>query len=407
MVACYSGSQQVAWEDESSWAEDVDTVTYALPLASPVDLSGITQMMLDSSRVTARRLAYSKGVLGPWSISFTCVSNLTGHGSTCAGAITATALARYLGNVLGGRDATLASGTTATGGTAAVPTLTAASGFPAGGMVRFGALGDTDGEGQFYRFTTHAANSLNLSMALAGAPQNGAVVYSPELVYPADSSCAMTGRRFRLLTADSQFVVHGCFPTSISFQGLGPGERPQVSVTWAGSWAEQIAGSFPTTPTADEFPWQPASAGGSFTLQDVGTTTHATYGVRAISIDYTLGMSPVMGGNGVNQYQVITGATRTRDSIMLNVTLDAQGADATPQWWDSWGANTSQHSDYSLHSADGTAVGFGFRNLCWMDKRPPQSSMNDRNTIPLTFRADLGSTTTSDLTLAPMILALA
>lgn len=407
MVACYSGSQQVAWEAESSWAEDVDTMTYAVPLAAPVDVSGITQQMLDASRVTSRRLAYSKGVLGPWSISFTLTSNLTGHGSTAAGAISATALARYLELVLGGRDTTLAAGTTATGGTTTVPTLTAASGFPAGGIVRFGSLGDGDGEGQFYAFSTHASNNLNLYHALAGAPAAAQVVYSPELVYPANSACSMTGTRFRILTADLQFVVHGCFPTSISFSGLEPGGHPQVSVTWSGSWAEPISGTFPTTPNADEFNWQPPSAGGSLFLQDLATTTRAVYGYRAFSVDYQLGISPVTGGNGVNQYQTITGATRTKDTIMVNVTLDGQGADATPQWWDSWGNNTSQHMMYTAHSADGTAFGLYFRNLCWMGNRPSQSSTNDRNTIPLSFRADNHSTTTSDLTLAPMVLALA
>lgn len=405
MVACFSGSQQVAFEDESSWAEDVDTMSYAVPISSPVEYSGITQQMLDAARMTSRRLAYSKGVLGPWDISFTLVSNLTGHGSTCAGAISATSLVRYLGGVFGGRDATLASGTTATGGTATIPTLTAASGFPAGGMVRFGALGDGDGEGQFYPFSTHSSNNLNLLLALAGAPVNGAVVYSPELVYPADSSCAMTGRRFRLLSNDMQFIVHGCFPTAVSLQGLGPNEHPQVSVTWRGSWAEPIAGSFPTTPNADEFNWQPASAGGSFILQDVGTTTRASYGLRAFSIGYTLGMSPVMGGSGVNQYQVITGATRTKDVIMWNATVDAQGADATPQFWDSWGNNTPQQASYTLSSADGTSLNFDARNMCWMGPRPSQSALNERNVINLQWRCDITSTTTSDLTLAPMRIA--
>lgn len=295
MVACYSGSQQVSWEDEASWAEDVDTMTYAVPLAAPVDIVGVTQQMLDGSRVTPRRLAYSKGVLGPWSISFTTTSNLTGHGSTCAGAITATALARYLGNlVLGGRDTTLAAGSTLTGGTTTVPTTTASGTFPAGGIARLGALGDTDGEGQFYAFSTHSTTNLNLLHAMAGAPVNGAVMYSPELVYPADSSCAMTGRRFRILTADLQLVIHGCFPTAVSFSGLGPGERPQVSVTWTGSWAEPAAGTFPTTPNADEFNWQPPSAGGSLFLQDLATTTRAVYGVRSFAMDYQLDRKSVV-----------------------------------------------------------------------------------------------------------------
>lgn len=407
MVACYSGSQRAAFDVESSWAENVTTFTYGMSLAAPVDLTGITQVMNDPSRVTTYRNAYSKGVLGNWAISFTTTHNLTGHGSTAAGAITATALARLLGIVLGGRDTTLAAGTTLTGGTTTAPTTTSSGTLPTMGMVRLGALGDGDGEGQFYAHNNHATTTLNLLVAMAGAPANGAVLYSPELVYPADSSCSQTGTRWRFMTNDLQFCVHGCFATGLSITGLSPGEKPTVSINWTGSWAQPISTTWPTTPAPDEFNWQAPSAGGSLFLNDVGTTTRATYGVRAFSIDYSLGMAPVMGGNGVNQYQVITGATRTKDTIMVNLTLDGQGADATPQWWDAWATNTNQHLLYTLHSADGTAVGFYFRNLCWFGNRPSQSSTNDRNTIPLTLRADVGSTTTNDLTLSPMLIGLA
>lgn len=406
MAAEFAGSQQMSFDTETNWAENVTTFTYEAPLAAPVDIAGIKQQMLDPGRVTSRRNAYSKGVLGTWDIAYSTTHNLTGHGSTCAGAISATALARLLGHVLGGRDTTLAAGTTVTGGTATVPTLTAASGFPAGGMVRFGSLGDGDGEGQFYAFSTHATNNLNLLHALAGAPVAAQVVYSPELVYPADSASTMTGMRHRFLTKDLQFIVHGVLPTGISFSGLEPGGHPQVTINWTGSWAQPISTTFPGT-EADAFNWQPPSAGGSLFLQDHGTTTRAVYGVRSFAINYTLGMSPVMGGNGVNQYQVITGATRTKDTIQVSLTLDGQGVDTTPQWWDSWLANTNQHLLYTLHSVDGTAVGFYFRLLHWAGARPSQMATNDRNTIPLTFQANNGTTTTSDLTLSSMLLAMA
>lgn len=408
MVACYSGSQQMSFDTESSWAENTTTFTYEAALAAPVDLSGITQQMLDPARVTSRRNAYSKGVLGPWNINYSTTHNLTGHGSTCAGAITATQQARLLGHVLGGRDTTLAAGTTITGGTASIPTLTAASGFPAGGMVRVGTLSDGDGDGQFYAFSTHGSSNLNLLGDLNGAPVAAQVVYSPEMVYPADSGCTMTGMRHRFMTADLQFAVHGVFPTGISFSGLEPGGHPQYTINWTGSWAQPISATFPGT-EADAFNWQTPSAGGSLFLQNHGTTTRtsATYGVRGFTLNYTLGMMPVMGGNGVNQYQTITGATRGKDTIQVSVVLDGQGVDTTPQWWDSWAANTNQHMLYTLHSADGTAVGFYFRLLHWAGARPSQSSTNDRNTIPLTFQANNGTTTTNDLTLSSMLLALA
>lgn len=406
-MTTYSGQQQLAFDTEAAWAENVTTFTYEAPLAAPIEISGVTQQMLDPERVTARRNEYSKGVLGPWNIAYSTTHNLTGHGSTCAGAITATAQARILGHVLGGRDTTLAAGTTATGGTATVPTLTAASGFPAGGMVRFGSLTDGDGEGQFIPFSTHASNNLNALLALDGAPAATQVVYSPELVYPADSGSTMTGMRHRIMSAGLQWAVHGVFPTGISFSGLGPGENPKYTINWTGSWAQPLAATFPGT-TPDQFNWQQPSAGGSLVIADHGATTRTRYGVRAFAINYTLGMIPVMGGNGVNQYQVITGATRAKDTIQVSLTVDnLQSATTTPTWWDKWFANTNQHLCYTLHSVDGTAVGFYFRLLHWTANRPSQTATNDRNTIPLVFQANNGSTTTSDLTLSSMLLAIA
>ena len=55
---------------------------------------------------------------------------------------------------------------------------------------------------------------------------------------------------------------------------------------------------------------------------------------------------------------------------------------------------------------DGTAVAFYFRNCSWFGDRPPQLAMSDRNVVRMQFRADVGTTTTSDLTLSPMLIAL-
>lgn len=418
MAAEYSGKQQLAFDTETNWAETSTTYTYAASLAAPIDPSGITQEMLDPSRVTSRRLAYSKGVKGLWKIGYSTTHNLTGHGSTCAGAITATAQARLLGHVLGGRDTTLASGTTYTGGSATAPTTASASGLPAGGMVRSGLFGDGKGDGQFHAFSTHAANTLNLltgtgTSATGGtsvAVANTDVLYSPELVFMADSGGAMSGMRHRLITSDLQFGSYGAFPTGCSFSGLGPGGRPQYTVSWTGSRAAPLdVGAMPQTPNADEFNWQPPSAGGSLFMAAVGTASRASacYQVRDFQVDFQLGMNPAVGGTGNDQYQSITGATRGKDTVMVTITVDAPGRDSTPQFWDDWATQTNQHMLYTLHSVDGTAVAFYFRNLTWFGDRPSQTSISDRNVITVRFRADISTTTTSDLTLSPMLIAIA
>ena len=405
MAACDSTLQTLAFEVESSWAEDVDTMTYGVTTNEPVDISGITQTMLPPERVVSRRLAGSKGIPGPFSISISFSCHLTGHGSTTSGATTLSDLYRLMGLALGGGAVVASAGTTLTGGTASVPTTTASGTFSAGGLCRIGALADTDGEGQFYAISTHSTTSLTLLNELAGAPQSGAVLYSADLAYPASSSCSLTGVRFRIQTADTQWVLHGCFPTAIGFSGLNPGEVPKVSFTWAASWAEPISTTFPTTPTADTFTPSPVAADGSCFFNTVGTSTRALLNLRQFSIDYSLGVTPVMGGSGVNGYQVITGATRTQDTCTVNLTVDAEGADTTPTWWDEWLSNPAKHLLYTLNSKVGQAVGFYFLNLCYTGNRPSQNALNGRNVVSASFLAYAGSTTTSDLTLAPIVIA--
>lgn len=424
MAVDYSGKQQLAFDTETSWAESSSTFTYAASLASPVDPSGITQEMLDPSRVTAYRNAYSKGVRGPWKISYSTTHNLTGHGSTCAGAISATAQARLLGHVLGGRDTTLASGTTYTGGTATAPTTTSSGTLPPGGMVRSGALADGRGGGQFHAVSTHSGTTLNLLTGTGtsvggdgGAPGGTSVavnaadiLYSPELVFMADSAQAMSGMRHRLLTGNLQWGTHGAFPTGISFSGLGPSGRPQYTINWTASRAAPLSvGALPQSPAADEFPWQTPSAGGSLFMANVGTASRANacYQVRDFSIDYQLAMNPAPGGAGIDQYQQFTGATRGKDTAIITITVDAADRTTTPAFWDAHATNTNQHILYTLHSVDGTAVSFYFRNCSWFGDRPPQTSASDRNVVRMQFRADVGTTTTSDLTLSPMLIAIA
>jgi hypothetical protein len=405
MVACDSTLQHLAWEAESSWGENVTTMTYGVRINAPVDVSGITQAMLAPERVETRRLAGSKGIPGLFTPSFSFSVYLTGHGTDTSGATTQTDLYRLIGAAIGGSAVAAAAGSTFTGGTVTVPTTTASGTFSAGGMMKAGGLADGTGNGQFYAIATHATTNMTLLNDLVSSSLNGVVLRSADLAYAADSSCSLTGHRFRIQTSDGQWVVHGCYPTAFGITGLNPGEVPKLTFTWAGSWAQPIATTFPTTPTADTFTPSPNAADGSCFFNTVGTTTRALISLRQFSVDYQLGVAPVMGGAGVSTYQAVTGATRTTDLITVNATVDAAGADATPTYWDEWLANTAKHLLYTLNSKDGQSVGLYFRNLCYTGNRPSQNETSGRNTIPLSFMAYAGSTTTSDLTLSPLVIA--
>lgn len=409
MVACDATLQTLAFEAESSWAEDVDTMTTAVQLCAPVSLSGITQEMLEPERVTARRLDSSKGTPGPFdnvTLQFECY--LTGHGSATTGATTINALYTLLGRVLGGSAVAAPSGDTFSGGTSNIPTTTTAAGsnqIGYGALIRGGAFGDGRGGGQFYKVSSHVGNNLVLLNNMASAPNNGDVLYSASIAYAASSACAITGTRFRVQTADLQFVLHGGFPTGLTFSGLGPGQVPKVGFTWKFSWPEPTSTTFPTTPTASEFSPSPNTADGSCFFHTNGTPTRALISLRDFSVEYNLAVMPVEGGIGANAYQTITGATRGRDTCFVNIVVDGEGVDTTPTYWDEWLANTAKHMVWTGNSKATQAVGMSFPQLVYAGARPSQSNTGGRNTIPARFRAIASTDTASDLTLAPIVIA--
>lgn len=418
MVACDASIQTLAFEAETAgsynatagtgWGEALSTMTYGVQLCSPVDFSGIGHDMIAPERVTGRRSEGSKGIVGPYSnLTISFESYLTGHGSATTDAVTLNGLYVLLGRVLGASSASSSSGTTlgAAPGTASVPITTASSTFFSGSAVRIGALGDTDGNGQFYAVSDHPSTTMNLLNAMDSAGVAGAVVYNAAIAYLADSACTMNGTRFRIQSADLQFVLHGGFPTSISFSGLNPGEVPKVSMTWQFSWAEPIAGTFPTTPNAEGFSPSANAADGSFHLQTFGTTTRALINVRQFGINYSLAVMPVMGGVGVNPFQVITGATRGRDKIAVSLVVDGEGADATPTYWDEWLTNPEKILVATLNSKATQAVGFICRRMVYTGKRPSQTNTGGRNTIALNFECIASTATGSDLTLSAFLIA--
>jgi len=395
----------ICYEAEASWAEDVATyATFRLPILGAVDASGLEHAKEPAGRVNQYRAAGQQHVLMTMGGSFSMELDLTGHGSTMVGSPSLEQIETFLGIVFGNAALSLATSQTATGGTAAVPTMSGATGVSAGGFVRIGALGDGDGNGQFYSVATHGSSNLTLDGALDGAPANGAVVYPVAQIYPSSSptSTSITGTRFLLQTANLQYECHGCYPTAVTFSGLNTGERPKISITWGVSWWEYSTATFPSAVTSDHFNPAPVAAG-SFNVQTIGTTTRNTRAIRNFSLDYTLGVVPLMAPGGVNAYQKIVGAVRIGDQIKISWTEDADAAGLTPVLPVYGTATNSKYIVYTLSTTDGSAVGFAFRKVCVSNVATQKA---DENINRLTITADCYSTdtTTSALTLAPMVM---
>jgi hypothetical protein len=396
------------WETESTWGENSGfSSPKRIPIISPIDFSGLNQDRMQASRVVQYRNAGTESIPGPTEGSFTFRTYITGHGSTTSGATAATDQGTLLGWIFGAVQVAAANGTTLTGGTAAAPTTTASGTFDAGSLCRIGAANDNRGNGQWAAIGTHVTTTLNLNTAIDGAPSNGDVLFSAEVISTLETSGSLTSAKFQAQTGDMQILMHGCYPQAVKISGTGNGELLQLEVTIGVSWWEPVADTFPTTTSVDTFTPSPNS-NGSFFFNAHGTATRAELAIRSMTIDYTLGVQPLRSPDGVKQYQTITSAKRVPDALSIEIVVDAEGADATPTYYDAWLTGGKFHALYSATTATGQAVGFYFPCLRYIGARPIQVANDNVNAIRLRFVAYANDTvTTDDLTLSMFRIGLA
>lgn len=409
-----SSLMEVNYEVESMpggmLGEDVDTVaTYKFHLREPVDTSGIEQKMIASNTVSAYRGEPGDWIKGTFEPTFTTKLALPGHGSATTGAITITALETLLGIVFG-NAVTTATGSTLTGGTANIPTTTDSGTLDPGDLCFIGALGDGDGEGQCYPIATHSAQNLTLLVDLQGAAANGAVRYGGTTIYPhsAATSTDYTGIRMAIASANTQYLVHGCFPMSVSISGFNPGELPMLDITWKGAWYEYKSSTFPSVVASDTFN-PAATAAGSFVVNTVGVSTNSSTTrriYRDMSVEIDLGTIECRGPGGFNAYQDIIQAKRGQDSCKVSWSEYAEATTTTPALPGFGTAGARKHGMLTLSTADGSRVAMYWPSLRVMNV-PRQISIGGINGYRIECMAGVGPTTTSALTLSKWRLHLA
>jgi hypothetical protein len=415
MTACDSRLQNLRFSLETAntgWAENVSTWSDRLALIEPIDVSGLKHTKIDPGRVVQYMHEGTAHIPGTYSGQFRVRLYLTGHGSATTGATAMRSLMKFIGWCLGASQVAASSGDTITGGTATVPTTTAANGFDAGALGRIGVTGDGDGNGQFVAIGGHAANSLTLKTGIDDVPANGALLHSAELAYVAVTTCEMQGARFAIATADQQYIARGCFPMNPRFTTLGPGELPVFEVDIGVSYWAPANDTFPTTDTFDSGsgPFNPApNTLGSFFFQDHGTATRNLLTLRTISVEVNMPVEPIMGYGGVWSGQNIVGARRRSGVIYLNLELDAAGVEAgNPAQFAAWLTAGKKHALLTLCSAAGQANGFYWPCVRYVGDRPVQIDRAGFNGIRVRLAAYANETVTTDeLTLSPMVVAAA
>jgi hypothetical protein len=392
----------VVCADESAFGED--NTTFDERLAVVNSTNEMTASLEQSKIPVPVTMQYqndgvhdARGVFAPtWQQTL----YLTGHGSTCAGAISATDLGTALGRWLGGGNDVTQTGTTVDSGASAIQFDKVGGVISAGSLIRVGALSDDRGNGQFYCVGGVASSTVTLLNAMEATPNAADVVYVAETAYPAedDTAATVTTERYGIYTANQCYYVHGVYCSDLAFSGFNAGEIPQVTATMVGA---RTAASSPTWPTAtgvDAFTPAPVSAG-SFFYNTVGTTTLQTLTVRDVQFNVALNMSPQFGPGADDARQTLIGVRRLgcQGSLTLTVDSDAKGTDTLGDLWNASSPNYI-HFMLTLSAEDGTAVGIYAPKAKIVGVRPTQHDMNGINAKTVTLQCLSGDTTTADIT---------
>lgn len=401
----------IVYEAETNYAEDVTTfATLRLPVVGMVDFSGLRHDKIDSDKVVQRRQDGSQWILATMGGSFKTKMSVPGHGSTTAGAVSASARETLLGRVIGNVAAAAASGTTFTGaGSATAPTTTASGTFSAGSLMKAGALSEARGHAQFHAISTHSGTTMTLLTGMNATPSAADICYAPIMLYPSENPLAagttVPSNRFLLQGPDLTYECHGCVPTAWELTGQNDGEVLHVEVTWEVAWWRYSTTTFPSAVASDAF-IPAANAAGSLFVTDVGTATRAVRTCRDFKIEWTLGIELLFGPGGVSQYQKLLGAVRTNDKIKVSWTEDADAPTTTPVLPGFGTATTGKQILRSWTTPDGKATAFYAPNFC-VTNVPIQFDDSGITRLRIEGECYTGTDTASDLTASAGRLALA
>jgi hypothetical protein len=193
-----------------------------------------------------------------------------------------------------------------------------------------------------------------------------------------------------------------------TISGLGLGGLPQIEITWGVSWWRYSTATFPSAVSSSNANYNPApvNATGLLHVQDVGTVTRNARTFRDFTIDYKLGIEPLMGPGGVNANQVVVGARRTVDQIGVSWVEDADANTTSPVLPGYGTGTTSKVVCFTASTTAGSAVGILLRSVC-ITNIPLQMIDQNLNRLKISGMAYTGATTTNDLTLSAFVLGLA
>lgn len=403
----------VLYADEATFGDfAVTTFDEALRHIGPIDLTGLTQEKQDTAPVLQLQNEGSQHTRMVQGGSFKISQHLTGHGSSVAlGSVLANQLETFLGRVIGNLNVAN-EGTTGVvaASTVTVPVVADGSAIADDSIIRIGALGDGDGEGQFFAVASEAANAVTLLTDMPGIIADGAEVFAPAFVHPNEgpNSSILTSMRFELLTGNAHVRCWGCFPSSVEFSGLSPGELPLVTVTMQVSKWLPVNSTFPHAVSVDSFSPAPVAAGSLF-LNTFGTTTRQTFAVREFNFGLDFQTVPLLGHGSGDGHVNIIGAKRIKCMATCDFVLEAE-ATGTYTHADRWNTSevgiSAEHLLYSFSvGTDGQAGAIYLRKCRMVGERPLQQDVDGLNRQRLFYMAEADTAGSDDIGRSNFLLA--
>ena len=133
-------------------------------------------------------------------------------------------------------------------------------------------------------------------------------------------------------------------------------------------------------------------------IQAAAARTRATATPAEVALSAELGLQPVTGPGGANEFQTITGWARTKCKVSLAIKIPWVTTYET--WWDTDNdAITGKHALFTCSTTNGRTVGFYCPNIRPSGKRPSDVvEVAEQNYVEVMFNCSEGATTTTELT---------
>jgi hypothetical protein len=315
---------------------------------------------------------------------------------------TATTLAALLGSgaVLGGLRNPTAASDAAEASCSTTSIKATSHGMEENEGVLFGAAGDSGGDGRIgFIEDASNANEYDLQIALPGAPAESAVLQNGHTLYVDPSVEQYIDVLFIGSDAGSgatddpdQFQCIGCACSSLVFGGLAAGEKPYVEMEFMVSdwqWVNN-ADKATISHTQAKLGGDPVSnaAGGSFVIQDAGTTTRNALGCDELAIEWPINLVKYVDKNYTNDCGGYVKHPAGPPIIRATVYWD-DAADMPGLYNDSIGTETAKQVQVQLGRVSTGCVGFYAQRAFLPPLSPSQrKSLEGSTGLELEFRCD-------------------